>query len=117
MAIGVIALIAIVYYLVNPALCRWMPKCAFHSLTGLSCPGCGVQRAAHAVLNGNFAEAAHRNFFLLLSLPYFAGVCWGSVSALPYSRQAKKIFCNRYAAMAYIIAFFLWWIVRNIIGI
>ena len=33
------------------------PVCAFKYLTGYDCPGCGSQRAFHALLHGRVAEA------------------------------------------------------------
>jgi glucan phosphoethanolaminetransferase (alkaline phosphatase superfamily) len=48
----------------------WIPACAFHSMTGLHCPGCGGLRAMHALANGRFAEAAgHNALFVLVLLP------------------------------------------------
>jgi len=48
----------------------WIPACAFHSMTGLHCPGCGGLRAMHALANGRFAEAAgHNALFVLVFLP------------------------------------------------
>ena len=46
-----IALVAltIIYYRVSPTSSVFFPKCAFLMLTGLKCPGCGSQRAVHAL--------------------------------------------------------------------
>ena len=46
-----------------------MPKCSFKLLTGLSCPGCGLQRAVHALLNGEPMKAIQYNYFLVYSGP------------------------------------------------
>ena len=37
----------------DPAGSVFWPKCPFHLLTGLECPGCGSQRAVHSLLNGD----------------------------------------------------------------
>ena len=34
-----------------------MGTCRFHEQTGLTCPGCGLQRAVIALLKGNFMES------------------------------------------------------------
>ncbi|MBR5918892.1 MAG: DUF2752 domain-containing protein, partial [Prevotella sp.] len=47
-----------------------MPKCPVKLLTGLDCPGCGGQRAAHAMLQGDVAGAIRYNWFLLYAAPY-----------------------------------------------
>lgn len=45
------------------------PKCPFHWVTGLYCPGCGSQRAIHNLLNGSILLAARFNLFVVVSLP------------------------------------------------
>jgi hypothetical protein len=42
--------------------------CLFHNITGLDCPGCGMSRAFHSIMNLKFMEALHYNIF---SLPFF----------------------------------------------
>lgn len=46
------------------------PKCMFHQLTGLHCPGCGTGRAAHFLLNGQILTAARFNILAILFLPF-----------------------------------------------
>jgi hypothetical protein len=66
---GVLAL-AIIYYRFNPAKYSFFPKCHFHSLTGLDCPGCGSQRAFFFLLHGNIADAMRKNLLLVISIPF-----------------------------------------------
>jgi len=56
----------------NPSLSKFFPKCPFYSLTSLKCPGCGSQRAIHALLNGDIAGAFSYNALLLVSIPLIA---------------------------------------------
>jgi hypothetical protein len=49
-----------------------MPKCMFHELTGLHCPGCGASRALHALLHGQVMRAIGFNPLLMLALPWIA---------------------------------------------
>lgn len=44
------------------------PRCLFHALTGLWCPGCGTTRALHALLHGDIAGALAMNPLLLFSM-------------------------------------------------
>lgn len=39
------------------------PACAFHTATGLWCPGCGLTRASHHLLTGDPAAALATNVF------------------------------------------------------
>jgi hypothetical protein len=52
--------------------------CPFHGLTGLWCPGCGLTRATHQLLNGNLVGALSRNLLLpiMLALALWAWAAW-----------------------------------------
>jgi hypothetical protein len=54
---------------VPPTEASYYPRCSFHQLTGLHCPGCGTTRALHAGLNGDFARAAAYNLLAPVLLP------------------------------------------------
>ncbi len=57
-------------YFFNPGTHNFYPSCAFHSLTGLNCPGCGMTRALYALLHGEWRLALKDNalFVGLLAL-------------------------------------------------
>jgi hypothetical protein len=44
------------------------PGCAFHAMTGLWCPGCGLTRGAFELLHGHVASALAYNVFTPLVL-------------------------------------------------
>ncbi len=44
-------------------------KCTFKLLTGYDCPGCGSQRALHALLHGEFAKAWNFNPMVFFAVP------------------------------------------------
>jgi len=68
---SIIALILVVIYgLIDPSTSHFFPKCPVKSLTHYDCPGCGSQRAIHALLNFEFREAFRQNALLVLALPY-----------------------------------------------
>jgi hypothetical protein len=54
---------------VPPTDATFFPKCHFHQLTGLHCPGCGVTRALHAALNGHVTQALAYNLLAPLLIP------------------------------------------------
>lgn len=69
------------FYWGDPATSRLFWPCPFHWLTGLHCPGCGAQRALHALLHGRVLEAVSANAFAVLVVFPLAGA-WFGVHAL-----------------------------------
>ena len=60
------------------------PKCQSYQRLGVHCPGCGLTRAAHALLNGDFAQAVAYHPFALVALP---------LGAFVIGRSAWRAFC------------------------
>lgn len=105
-----------VYYAFNPADNPLFPQCPFHHLTGLKCPGCGSQRALHALLHGDWHAAFRHNALLLISLPLllllgYAELCRTQRPSL-YIRLHTRLLT--FLCLAVLL---LWWICRNIFGI
>jgi hypothetical protein len=67
--------LALVLYRFDPATVSWLPKCPLYQLTGWHCPGCGVTRAAHALLNGDIPGAIAKNPLLVTAAPFMAAYC------------------------------------------
>lgn len=63
-----------VVYTFPPAATSWYPRCVFHTLTGLDCPGCGGTRALHHLLHGRVGDAFAMNpmLFAMLLVAAFA---------------------------------------------
>jgi hypothetical protein len=51
--------------LTNP----YLPKCPFHLLTGLYCPGCGATRATYYLVRGQLTTAFHYQPLFIVMLP------------------------------------------------
>lgn len=99
-----IALVATaVYYMVNPEGVWWFPKCGLYQLTGLKCPICGLQRAFHQFLHGNILAAIRYNYFIPVTVIYWAIV-------LIITRKNLTRYFYFYCLLA-----FIWLIVRNIV--
>lgn len=84
-------------------------------LTGLKCPGCGSQRAIHALFHINIAEAFRYNALLVCSIPI--------IIILTYAEIIRKSKPNLYVKIhrpvyiyIYLAIVILWWILRNIYG-
>jgi Protein of unknown function (DUF2752) len=52
------------------------PGCTFHAITGLWCPGCGLTRGAHHLLNGDLAGAMSSNVFTPFALIAIVSAWW-----------------------------------------
>lgn len=61
----VVIVLAIVFFVVDPQKQSFFPKCPFHFITGLYCPGCGSQRALHCLLHLDFAGTVRYNLLFL----------------------------------------------------
>ncbi|WBO83896.1 DUF2752 domain-containing protein [Hymenobacter yonginensis] len=63
--------LAALYFRLNPAHYPF-PRCPVNWLTGLHCPGCGTQRALHALLHGRLTEAVGFNLLAATLAPLVA---------------------------------------------
>ena len=109
----------VILYCVNPIGQPLMPKCVLHELTGLSCPGCGFQRAMHALLHGRLLEAIGYNVFLVVALPYAIALLLVRyvLEPTPRIQRALIVLEGRTAIYLYVGLFTAWFIIRNIFSI
>ena len=114
--IALVALI-IIYYRVSPTTSVFFPKCAFLMLTGLKCPGCGSQRAVHALLHADLASAFAHNALLVLSLPYLALLIGVRLYVhLPPASSLRATLESPLAIRTYFVITIAFWIARNVFG-
>ena len=107
-------LMGAVYLLFDPAETEWMPKCPVHTLTGFDCPGCGTQRALHALLHGDLAATFRANALLVLFIPLITVM---GISELNRSRWPRlyKFMVSPVTIYSLLGIVAVWTIVRNII--
>ena len=103
--------VLLLYFFVEPKN-GILPKCFFHELTNLYCPGCGVQRSFHALLNGHILTAIDYNLLFISFLPliiyFIVAFTWGkkaSTSSFIY----KPAFS--FTVVIVVVSF---WVLRNI---
>jgi hypothetical protein len=72
-AAAMAAALALLYFFA-PTEHAFYPRCVFHSVTGLACPGCGSLRAVHNLLHGELAAAFRLNPLLIILAPALAGI-------------------------------------------
>ena len=111
---AVFALLAVVYYFIDPVEVRWMPKCLWKMATGTDCPGCGSQRMAHALMHADLRAAWTANAYALCMLPVIAFLLWLEVCRENYPRIYGVVHSP---AVIWSLAgsVLVWWIVRNLI--
>ncbi len=113
--LSVLALLIVLYYLIDPMGQKWFPKCPFYGITGYKCPGCGSQRAVHQLLHFNFTGALQENALLIISLPYillaFLFDYAGFKTRWP---KARKVLFGFNAIVIVLLIVIGWWIMRNL---
>lgn len=94
---------ALILYHFEPTTAGFYPQCVFRALTDLECPGCGVTRAAHRLLHGDFAGAFRLNAMVFVAVPFMAMVA--------LSRRFATHPLTGWIALTATVA---WWVGRNL---
>ena len=113
-AIGaaVLAIVAVYYYHHDPSD-GGLP-CTFKFLTGYDCPGCGSQRALHALLHGHLLQALRFNPLVFFAVP--AAIMYIIVET--NRRRMPRLHAtitHQYVTTSILIVVVVFWILRNII--
>jgi predicted membrane protein len=114
-ALSVAIAIFVIYFFFDPARYNLFPKCPFHTLTGLDCPGCGSQRAIHALLHGDILAACNYNILLVISIPLLmVHLGYKVISAIKNRQIQWKLLYHPYTPKVIFVIVVLFWISRNI---
>lgn len=104
---------AAVWYF-DPVTSGYFPSCPLYSMTGIFCPGCGMTRAMHALLQGDVIKAIDFNaltpFFILILGYVFISTVMLAVRGYGFS---YKIFTPRLMYPFLVIAL-IFGVARNI---
>ena len=103
-----VLLLVSLYYFFNPTVSNFFPKCPFHTITGLYCPGCGSQRAIHDLMHLNIFEAINHNALMFFAFTFGIGL---------YLYSKKKFYDLIYHPKSPLIIFgiiFLFGVLRNL---
>ena len=107
--LGVLSL----YFFWNPTT-ELFPKCPFYSITGLYCPGCGSQRAAHQILNGHLIEGLKHNFLIGLLALVLGYEIFILLMNKVFKKNISNILHNSKITISILILVILFWVLRNI---
>jgi hypothetical protein len=107
--VGILVLLLVpLYYFFNPTVSNFFPKCPFHTITGLYCPGCGSQRAIHDLMHLNIFEAINHNALMFFTFTFGIGL---------YLYSKQKFYDLIYHPKSPLIIFgiiFLFGVLRNL---
>ena len=103
--------ILLLYFFVEPKNGN-LPKCFFHELTRLYCPGCGAQRSFHALLNGHIITAVDYNLLFILFLPLI--IYFILAFALGKKHAATSFIYKPVFSFTVLVVVVSFWILRNI---
>jgi hypothetical protein len=113
LVLAALLVIGAVYYALDPSASGLFPRCVFLSMTGYKCPGCGSQRAIHALLHGDVLGAFKYNALLLVAVPWIILCLYAESLRVRnprlYARLNAPLLIWLFLAMVLI-----WWLLRNI---
>lgn len=108
---------AVIYGLLDPARHAIFPKCPFLMLTGgLRCPGCGSQRALHALLHLEFKEAFLYNPMVVISIPFLLLLALAAITKDTRPKLYERVNSGLLTKILLVIIL-VWWVFRNIAGL
>jgi uncharacterized membrane protein YhaH (DUF805 family) len=104
----------VLLYWATPTEDSLYPRCPFHTLTGLHCPGCGTTRCLHALLHGDPAQALAYNPLAVLALPFL--LAWLGrlgLAALVNRRLRGRPLPALWIRLIF-VAIVVFWVLRNL---
>ena len=103
--------ILLLYFFVEPKNGN-LPTCFFHQITGFYCPGCGVQRSFHALLNGHISTALSYNLLFVLCLPLIIYFVLGYI--LEKKHSCSSFIYKPNFSLTVLIVVISFWLLRNL---
>ena len=113
LAIAALLVFGFIYYAVDPSSSAAFPKCGFLTLTGYKCPGCGSQRAIHALLNGDVAAAFRHNAMLFIAVPWILLCLFAETQRVRNPRLYARLHPSLLIWL-FLATLLAWWLLRNI---
>ncbi len=110
----IFSILIAVYYWFDPSKEFFFIGCPLKSLTGLECAGCGVQRAFHELLHGNWRSAFLLNPLFILLLPVLIlFILTSFFRSHPLVNHLYGIFFGRKALFVLIVIILVFSLFRN----
>jgi hypothetical protein len=101
-------------WIVDPIVTGLTIPCPWYELTSSLCPGCGLQRATHALLQGDFLAAINHNLLspLLLPLAFAAALVFHLQRC--YGMAAERFALPSLLTWTLVAVVIAYWIIRNL---
>ncbi len=113
-AFSILSILGYLYFRFDPINNLLFPKCPLYVSTGLYCPGCGSQRATHALLHFDIIGIFKSN---LLFLPAILLIVYHyAIQVINYVLKTHytSILDKSKAPLVVLIIVLLFWILRNL---
>ncbi len=111
----VIVILALLYFEYSPVENILFPKCPLYATTGIYCPGCGSQRATHALLHLDIAGVLRSNvLFLPAVVVVLQHVFARFMRNYMQKPQYKSLLDNPKAAWIVLAVVIIFFVLRNI---
>jgi hypothetical protein len=101
-------------YAVPPGESGLYPRCVFHLLTGLHCPGCGLTRCLHALLHGQWLQALAYNGLAVVALPLVALWSWRLLCSLWTGKPMAGRPLSAWSLRLIFWTLVAYWVLRNL---
>lgn len=109
-SLGILSL----YFFYDPSVSTFFPKCLFYTLTNLHCPGCGTQRALHAIFSGNFIDGFMHNPLLLILAIVLVYYLFFSITTFYFNKNYQNLLYKPIVTKIILVIIILFWVLRNI---
>ena len=113
LAVALLLVFGSIYYALDPSQSGFFPRCVFQELTGYTCPGCGTQRAVHALLHGDVAAALRYNAILLIAVPWIV-LCLYAESQRTRNPRLYDRLNAPLLIWLFLALVLIWWLLLNI---
>ena len=113
LVVALLLVFGLIYYSLDPSQSGLFPQCAILKFTGYKCPGCGSQRAIHALLNGDVKEAFGYNAMMMVAIPWIV-VCLFAESQRTRRPHLYERLNAPLLVWLFLVSVLAWWLLRNI---
>lgn len=114
LALLALSVLTYLYFKYDPINNLLFPKCPLYATTGIYCPGCGSQRATHALLHFDILNVFKSNMLFLPALLLVGYHYLLKVFNHFLSTTYRSVLDNPKAPLLVLFIVLLYWLLRNL---